>query len=640
MTETLATTSQHFIIGTAGHVDHGKTALIRALTGAETDRLREEQERGMSIDLGFASFQLPSGRLAGVIDVPGHERFLKNMLAGAGGIDLVVLVIAADEGVMPQTREHLDILNILQTRKGVVAITKSDLVDEEWLELVKDDVAAALKGTFLDGAPMVPLSSMTGAGIDELVQTLDRLAGEVPTRTIVGPWRLPVDRAFTIGGFGTVVTGTLIAGVARVGDRVAVLPRGVESRIRGLQVHGASANVVEAGTRVAMNLAGVDLEGVERGDVCAPPGVYEPTLALDVRLDVLKHCSREVKNRTRVRVHLGAAEVLARLNLLDQESLQPGDSGLAQLRLESPTVCAKGDRYVLRFYSPMETIGGGSIIDPHPARHRRFHAGVLANLAVKEKGTPEELVAEAVERSGLRPAAPPAVAQSLGMPPEEVRSRIDRLVEERVLVPFDSAHVVHAHAVEAAEHGVLQALAAFHAANPLRVGMSREELRSRLSRQLEGRSFQWVLARLDGAGRIAASAARVKLADHEPQYTEQQRGIAATFEEALLADRFSPPSPDEFMASRGLSGRTAQEVWEALIDNGTVVRIAEGVFLHRQAIEEVITRVRAYLAEHGTMTASQFRDLIGSTRKYAVPLLEYLDAQKVTRRFGDQRELF
>jgi selenocysteine-specific elongation factor len=447
MTERLATTSQHFIIGTAGHVDHGKTALIRALTGAETDRLREEQERGMSIDLGFASFQLPSGRLAGVIDVPGHERFLKNMLAGAGGIDLVVLVIAADEGVMPQTREHLDILNVLQARSGLVAITKADLVDEEWLELVRDEIAGALQGTFLEGAPMLAVSSVTGQGLAELTATLDRLAEQVPTRPIVGPWRLPVDRAFTIGGFGTVVTGTLIAGVARVGDRVAVLPRGVETRVRGLQVHGSPATVVEAGTRVAMNLAGVGLEGVERGDVAAPPGVYQPTLALDVRLDVLKSCPREVKNRTRVRVHLGAAEVLARLNLLDADALQPGDSGLAQLRLESPTVAAKGDRYVLRFYSPMTTIGGGAVIDPHPPRHRRFAAAVLQNLAVKEKGTPAELVAEAVQRGGLRPAAPAAVAQALGMPVTEAQALVAELVAEGTLIPHEREQVVHRHPV-------------------------------------------------------------------------------------------------------------------------------------------------------------------------------------------------
>jgi selenocysteine-specific elongation factor len=640
MPETLSTTSQHFIIGTAGHVDHGKTALIRALTGTETDRLREEQERGMSIDLGFASFALPSGRLAGVIDVPGHERFLKNMLAGAGGIDLVILVIAADEGVMPQTREHLDILSILQTRKGVVAITKADLVDEEWLELVRDDIATILKGTFLEGAPMIPVSSITGAGVEELTQTLDRLASEVPTRTIVGPWRLPVDRAFTIGGFGTVVTGTLIAGVARVGDRVEVLPRRLETRIRGLQVHGSSAMVVEAGTRVAINLAGVDLEGVERGDVCAPPGVYQPTLAIDVRLDVLPHCSREVKNRSRVRAHLGAAEILARLNLLDAESLQPGESGLAQLRLESATVCGKGDRYVLRFYSPMETIGGGSVIDAHPPRHRRFDQAVLANLAVKEKGAPDELVAEAIQRGALRPASPAQIAQQIGMPLAEVQQLVAELVDRGVLLAFDASQYVHSHPVEAAEHQALQALAAFHAAQPLRVGMSREELRSRLSRQMDGRAFQWILARMEQQGRISATAARVRLADHEPRYSEEQQRIAAAIEEGLLSDRFSPPSPEEIFEEHRLTGRAAQEVWDALLDNGTVVRVAEGVFFHRRALDEIIERVQTHLSEHRTMTAAQFRDLIGSTRKYAVPLLEYLDAQRVTRRVGDERELF
>ncbi|HEU4753907.1 MAG TPA: selenocysteine-specific translation elongation factor, partial [Armatimonadota bacterium] len=520
----LSTSSQHFIIGTAGHVDHGKTALIRALTGAETDRLREEQERGMSIDLGFADFTLPSGRKAGVIDVPGHERFLKNMLAGAGGIDLVLLVIAADEGVMPQTREHLDILNILQTRKGVVVLTKADLVEPDWLELVQEDIRSALGGTFLEHAPMVPVSSLTGQGIPELKALLDRMAEEITTRTIVGPWRLPIDRAFTIRGFGTVVTGTLVAGVARVGDRVEVLPRRLETRIRSLQVHGAGVEFAEAGTRVAMNLAGVELEEIHRGDVAAPPGTYTPTQALDARLDVLENCPREVKNRTRVRVYLGTAEVLARLNLLDADQIEPGGSGLVQLRLETPTVAAKGDRYVLRFYSPMETIGGGSVIDPNPPRHKRFDEAVLANTRVKEKGTPDELVAEAVQRAGLAPIAPPAVAQGLGIPVEEVRALMQALKERGELVPIEGETVLHRHRLDAAEYQFLNTLSEFHAAQPMRTGMSREELRSRLSRQMDAKSFNLVLGRLESEGRIAAEGGRVRLAGHQPQLTpEQQR---------------------------------------------------------------------------------------------------------------------
>jgi selenocysteine-specific elongation factor len=639
-TRELSTTSQHFIIGTAGHVDHGKTALIRALTGAETDRLREEQERGMSIDLGFADFTLPSGRHAGVIDVPGHERFLKNMLAGAGGIDLVLLVIAADEGVMPQTREHLDILNILQTRRGVVALTKSDLVDEEWLELVQEDIREALKGTFLQRAPMVPVSSITGAGIPELKALLDQMAEEVPKRTIIGPFRLPIDRVFTIRGFGTVVTGTLVAGVARVGDRVELLPRGLETRIRSLQVHGKACDFAEAGTRVAMNLAGLELEEVDRGDVVAPVGAQHSTMALDARLDVLANCPRELKNRTRVRIYLGAAEILARLNILDAESIPPGGSGIVQLRLESPTVASKGDRYVLRFYSPMDTIGGGSIVDPSPIRHKRFDEGVLANLAIKELGTPDELVSEAVQRSGITPVGPAPIAAQLAFPIDEVRAHFVALAERGELVRLDGETVVHRHRLDAAEHQVLGTLSNYHEAHPMRTGMSREELRSRHSRQMDTKGFALVLGRLERAGTILVDGGRVRLATHTPRFTPEQQRIAEAFETALLRDPFNSPFYEEIRAGAGLPAKPAQEVWETLIDNGVVVRIASDLFLHRRAIDQAIELVRSHLAEHGQMTAAQFRDMIGTTRKYAVPIMEYFDTIRVTRRIGDVRELY
>lgn len=632
-----AATSRHFIIGTAGHVDHGKTALIRALTGAETDRLREEQERGMSIDLGFADFVLPSGRHAGVIDVPGHERFLKNMLAGAGGIDLVLLVIAADEGVMPQTREHLDILNVLRTRRGVVVLTKADRVDPEWLELVQEEVRETLAGTFLEGAPLLPVSSITGEGIPELRALLDRMADEVPTRPIVGPWRLPIDRVFTVGGFGTVVTGTLIAGVARVGDPVEILPRGLQTRIRGLQSHGRSVELAEAGSRVAMNLAGVELEDVERGDVAAPPAVHRPTYALDARLEVLESCPREVKNRARVRVYLGTAEVLARLTLLDTEVLKPGESGLVQLRLESPTVAAKGDRFVLRFYSPMETIGGGSVIEAAPARKRRFDENALRNLGLLEKGTPAELVAEAVGRSGLTPVAPGKIAAELGMPAAEVASLFQEMKADGRLVAAEGDTALHPHRIEAAEHQILTALLAHHEAQPMRSGMSREELRSRVSRYMDAKGFTRVLNRLEAAERIASEGGRVRLASNAARFTPEQDAVREKLIEGLLRDPFNAPSAEELKA--GLPSKLAQEVWEALVDNGEIVRISEGVFLHRQAVQRAIEKVRAYLTEHRQITASQFRDLLGTTRKYAVPLMEYLDAQRVTRRFGDVREL-
>jgi selenocysteine-specific elongation factor len=645
VTTELPASTKHFIIGTAGHVDHGKTALIRALTGTDTDRLKEEQERGMSIDLGFTSFRLPSGRLAGVIDVPGHERFLKNMLAGAGGIDVVILVIAADEGVMPQTTEHLEILQILQTQQGLVAITKADLVDADWLELVRDDIATALRGTFLEGAPMIPVSSVTGAGLKELTATLDRIADTVQGRSAVGPWRLPVDRVFTIGGFGTVVTGTLISGTVRTGDRAEILPARRETRVRGLQVHNAAAEMAEAGTRVAMNMAGVDLEDVERGDIVATPGAFAPTLALDARLNVLESCPREVKNRSRVRLYVGTAEVLARLTLLDAEVLRPGGAGMVQLRLESATACAKGDRCVLRFYSPMQLIGGGAILDPNPAKHRRFDTAAIEALAVKEQGTPEELILQAAERSWLTPLTPAQIAQQLGLPLEATRAQVDALRASGQLVAPESdgkavaEGILSAAAVGAAEARMLQALSEFHRAQPLRAGMSREELRSRLSRLMDSKGFNLVLTRLEKAGRVASQAGRVRHAEHTATFSPEQAQIAAHIEAELTRERFAPPAPEEILGRAG-SPPAAREVWDALIDHGTVVRVAEGVFFHRTALDAVTQMVRDYLAREGKMTASAFRDLIGSSRKYAVPLLEYLDASRVTRRVGDERILF
>ncbi len=620
-------------------MDHGKTALIRALTGHETDRLAEERERGMSIDLGFADFKLPSGRLAGVIDVPGHERFLKNMLAGAGGIDVVLLVIAADEGMMPQTREHLDILSILQTRRGVVVLTKADVVDEEWLELVMEDVRAALQDTFLARAPLVPVSSITGTGIPELIQLLDEIADEAPKRTIVGPWRLPIDRCFTVGGFGTVVTGTLVEGVARVGDRVAVLPEGIDTRIRTLQVHGQTVDFAEAGTRVAMNLAGLDRDDIERGCVATPPGIYAATWALDVRLDVLKSFGRELKNRTRVRVYLGAAEVLARLNLLDSEELEPGQSGLVQLRLESPTVVAKGDRFVVRLYSPMETIGGGSVIHTAPTRHRRFDEQVLSNLRVMEKGTPAELVAQAVHRSGLTPLPPATAALQVGLPADDVRRLTEGLIATGELVQTDNGGLLHIHRLDAAEHKIRSALAAHHAAHPMRIGMSREELRSRLARQMDSKGFNLVWNRLESAGTVSARGGRVSLSTHEPHFTGDRQTLREALERELLREPYNSPHWDELRARCGAPGRIADEVWDALLDNGAVIRLAADVFIHQQAGESAVQKVREYLTEHGTMTPAQFRDLLGTSRKFAMPLLEYLDARRVTRRVGDVREL-
>ncbi len=421
---------KHLIIGTAGHVDHGKTSLIRALTGTDPDRLKEEKERGMTIDIGFASFRLPSGRQAGVVDVPGHERFLKNMLAGASGVDLLLLVVAADEGVMPQTVEHLDIMRLLEAQKGIIALTKSDMVEPDWLELVTEDIRAAVQGTFLADAPIIPVSSATGEGLKDLALTIDRMTEEVEQRDTSAPFRLPVDRVFTMPGFGTIVTGTLVAGTIRLESPAVVLPQGRETRIRQIQRHGKKEEQAEAGSRVAVNLAGVDLEEVARGDVVCQPGRYQATRILDARIVMLPNAPRPLQNRARIRFYLGTAEVLGRAVILDGETLQPGQEGLAQFRLETPVVAARKDRFVIRSYSPMNTLGGGIVLDANPERHRRQDERVLERLKTAEKGDPAELVEQALAAARLAPLTPEEIAGKTGLPQGEVSSLLESLAGE------------------------------------------------------------------------------------------------------------------------------------------------------------------------------------------------------------------
>jgi selenocysteine-specific elongation factor len=630
---------QPFIIGTAGHVDHGKTALIRALTGEETDRLKEEQERGMSIELGFAQFVLPSGRRAGVIDVPGHERFLKNMLAGAASIDLVLLVIAADEGVMPQTREHLDILHLLRTRRGLIVLTKSDLVDEEWLELVSDDVRAAVKGTFLADAPLLAVSAHSGHGMPELVRALEAAAEKMETRPTSGAWRLSVDRAFTIGGFGTVVTGTLLSGTIRLEDRVEVLPAGRETRVRALQTHGESAREVVAGSRVAVNLGGLPLEEVHRGDVLAPPGAFPVTTAFDARLEMLPDTDVTLKHRTRVRVYLGTAEVFARVMLLDREALEPGQNGLVQFRLETPAVAARLDRFVVRLYSPPITLGGGTVIDPSAQRHRRFVPEVIEGLRLREQGTPLESLAQALLARGFVPATADVAAALAGVPKVEAEALMEEGVERGVLART-RAGIVHAEVLARLRAALLAELDEFHRKQPMRPGLAREELRSRLSRRIGPKEFPLLLEAVEADGSVVVEGARVRRADFQPAFTSEHASFAQRARAALLEAPAAPPSFEEVVAQNGLPEATARAVWDALIESGELVRVAEGVVLHRDAVARIVQQVRDYFQTEATMTASQFRDLIGSTRKYAVPLLEYLDSQRVTRRRGDERVIY
>src|SRR5258708_6323607 len=502
---------KHVIIGTAGHVDHGKTTLIKALTGTDTDRLKEEQERGMTIDLGFAALTLPDGSKAGIVDVPGHERFLKNMLAGAGGVDVVLLVIAADESVMPQTSEHLDILRLLDVKNGIVALTKADMVDEEWLLIVEDDVRGHLKDTFLAEAPIIPVDSISGRGIADLKKELISAVSRAEARNATLPFRVPVDRVFTRPGFGTVITGTLVAGTMRIGDGVEILPQRLHTRVRGLQSHGKSQEFVEAGSRVAVNLAGVETASLERGAVLAPPSVMAPTQACDAVFRLLAGSPKALSNRARVRVYIGTAEILGRMQILSGDNLQPGSQGYLQFRAEEPFACARGDRFVVRTYSPMATIGGGTGLDPAPQRHRAKDAAVLSSLAAKERGSPEDLVVTFLISSpvgGFRKD----IAKTLGLADSQVASAVSALLESGEILELEAGRLINKGAVAAATTRATRGLTAFHSSNPLRPGMPKEELRGRFGKHMDARTFGSFVQRWQAGETIRTDGASVSLA--------------------------------------------------------------------------------------------------------------------------------
>lgn len=621
-------------------MDHGKTALIRAMTGVDTDRLKEEKERGISIELGFASLTLPGGRSAGIVDVPGHERFIKNMLAGAGGFDLVLLVVAADEGVMPQTREHLDIIQLLQVKKGVVVLTKCDLVDEEWLGLVKDDVRDFLKDTVLDDAPVITVSAVTGEGIPQLLETIEQIAEETQPRIGTGLPRLPVDRVFSITGFGTVVTGTLHSGALHVGDAVEVQPQGLTSRVRTIQVHGQKVDAAQAGQRVAVNLAGLEVEQIERGSVVAGPKKVIPSLRLDVRLLLLKSAVKTLKNRARVRFYLGTRETLGRVVLLDREELAAGSLAYAQIELEEATVAAKGDRFVIRSYSPMRTIGGGTVIDPLPKRkHKRFRQEVLGALETRERGTPSEIVEHYLQGTPDL-LIPTGVAAGTGLQEKEVEEAVAELVRENrikricgegktCLVSID----VYTRWVEE----IKSLLVSYHSGFPLREGYPKEELRSRRFQTINNKAFQLLLMEMEKDGFLQVMPQSVALKSFNPSPNDDLEKTMQKIREMMKEAVFQPPSWADLSKSAGLSESSGTELLQYLLRTGELVRIAEELYFLKDVLLEAREKVVGFLREKGEITVGEVRDLLQTSRKYALPLLEYFDREKLTRRVGDKR---
>jgi selenocysteine-specific elongation factor len=631
---------RHVVVGTAGHIDHGKSTLVRALTGIDPDRLKEEKERGITIDIGFAHLALPAGGedlTLGIVDVPGHERFVKNMLAGVGGIDLVMLVIAADEGVMPQTREHLAICQLLRVRSGLVVLTKADLAEAEWLELVQEDVRGFLRGTFLEDRPIVPVSAKTGDGLDALRRHLAELARAVPSRGTDATFRLPIDRVFTIRGFGTVVTGTVLAGQVAVDERVEVYPRALQAKVRGLQTHGRAVPTAVAGQRTAVNLQGVERAAIERGDILSLPGLLRPTFMLDATCELLADAPAPLKPRQRVRFHIGTSEVMARVQLLGGTELAPGSRGFVQLRLEAPVVALPRDRYVIRSYSPMVTIGGGELLDVAPAKSRRSPA-LVARLEALERGTPEAVVEEHLRRVGPGGARTADLRARTPFGPEALRALLADLTGRGRVLVVDREWHVHADAAERLREEALAALRSFHAREPLKPGMSKEELRTRLG-GLEERVFFHFLDRVAAQGLVAVEKDKVRLAGHQVRLDAHQQALVERLEAEFRGAGFAPPSTEEALARIGMDRPDEQALLQLLVDDRRLVRVREGLYFHAEPLRAAETRVVAFLREKKEITPQDFKDLLGITRKYAIPLLEYLDAQRVTVRVGDKRVL-
>jgi selenocysteine-specific elongation factor len=627
---------RHFVIGTAGHVDHGKTTLTRALTGVDTDRLKEEKEREMSIELGFAPLVLPSGRTAAIIDVPGHERFVKNMVAGVTGIDAVVLVVAADEGVMPQTREHLDILTLLEVRNGVVALTKSDLVDPDWMELTRDSVASALKGTIFDGVPLIPCSATTGNGCDALLAALDRLLEDLPGRDASGPLYMPVDRAFVMKGFGTVVTGTVGRGTVSEGDEVDILPASRLTRARGVEVHGRRPGSGHAGQRVAVNLGGIAVDEVAKGDVLCRPGSLTATSMLDVELRVLPDAEHPLSHWQRVRVHVGTAEIIARVALLGETSeIAPGATGFVQLRLESPTAAPPGTRCVVRSYSPAHTIAGGRIVDPTPGKHRgRERRAVAGELRVRASESPAGLVRRALLAQD-RPAPLAEIARRIGVPVgADVAAVVVELTAGGLVVDLPGGALVSRAAFDDARRRATECVDSYHSAHPLREGMGRAAIRAAIP-DLDAVLARAALADLVAEGALVAVGTElVRSHAHTPALDSQSERLHRQLLDAAKAASLAGLSDED--AARAAGGDA--EIVRFAAARGDLARVGANWVL-RTSLFAARDAVVAHFARAETLKVSELRDILGSSRRAIVPLLEHFDAVGLTVRRGDDRVL-
>ena len=630
---------KQIVLGTAGHIDHGKTSLIKALTGIDTDRLKEEKERGITIELGFAHLELPGGKLLGIVDVPGHEKFVKNMVAGATGVDLVALVIAADEGVMPQTREHLDICELLKIQHGLIIMTKIDMVDSDWLDLVREDITEYLATTFLADAPIVEVSSVTGEGLKELIQILDKLVQNIPERELGHFFRLPIDRVFSMKGFGTVITGTTISGKIRTGDEITIYPLGINSKIRGLQVHNREVNEIRAGLRTAVNLQGIERAKIQRGNILASRDSLRTTYMVDVSLDLLSSAPRKLKNRAKVRFHSGTSEIISTVVLLDRDELEPGETCFAQIRLNEPTALLRDDRYVLRSYSPVRTIGGGRTLNALPRKKKRFSEAVLSEMKLLFTGDLNEIIEYFVSSGRFRGVEQEELPFLTNTSKKRLDEALKVLKAQQRIILYDKERgvLIHADFLKKARDEILDTLTRYHKKFPLKEGLVKEELRSRTAGADNAKLFNHLVLQLAREGIIVQDKEIVRLKDHQVTLAQDQEEIRRELEKIYTKSGLQPPYFQEIKEK--FPGNTGAEVLEVMVKEGGILKVKEDLYFHRKAIDGLKSELVAFLKNNGEITTPQFKEMTGASRKYTIPLIEYFDRTQVTVRVGDTRVL-
>jgi selenocysteine-specific elongation factor len=633
---------REIVLGTAGHVDHGKTSLVKALTGIDTDRLKEEKARGITIELGFAYLDLPCGHRLGIVDVPGHEKFVRNMVAGVAGIDILAFVIAADEGIMPQTREHFEICRLLGVERGIIVITKKDMVEPDWLAMVQEEVRDYFKGSFLAEAPMLSVSSVTGEGLAEVRNALDQLVAASDFSEAYGPFRLPVDRVFSIKGFGAVITGTSISGRIGLGDEITLYPSGQQGRVRGIQVHAADVREVEAGHRTAINIQGVDKDLIRRGEVAAKPGSLQPSYIMDADFIYLALNEKKLKNRTRVRIHLGTAEIMGRVVLLDDDEISPGSTANVQLLFEEPACAWPDDHYVIRSYSPVFTIGGGRILNGGAAKKKRFRESNREIFRIYHEGSPEEQVLLHLTEAGPAGLTGDELAVRMGLFGNRLKKILAGPISGRkvVVVDSDKQWLLAAEIFDELQGWLGATVARYHQNNPLKPGMASEELRSQMVQVGSQRLFQFLLNDLVRKGRLAQSEAVVKIPGHEVVLAEDSTKLRGEMEAFYREAGLAVPTIKELYARFGASSPAlVKDILEVMARDGVAVKISEDLYYHAGTIAELQDKLVHRIREQGDIDAQGFKELSGLSRKFSIPLLEYFDRIKITLRIGDKRVL-